>query len=247
MAVLPKPELIAFIDESGDFELRKIDPHYPVCAQCALTCTVDQYLAHAVPDMMSLKYHFFGNESVVMHGAKIRRRSPPFDILRDPETLAQFIEAVAWTIEHMEGCLVIAAVHKERLVGQYIDPINPLFLSLQFLLERLYMHWARRLFGGRRLLCVFEKRGTKEDLETERYFDAICDGDNWGSRKFPFDIDFRAKTDNVIGHQIADLAAYSACRFVQTGDEGARPWQAVKARLRTVDGRYEQHGLKVFP
>lgn len=245
--ILPRPELIAFIDESGDFELNKIDPHYPVCAQCALTSTVEEYLAHAVPDMMSLKYHFFGNESVVMHGSKIRRRSTPFDILKDEETLAQFIEAAASMIEHLQGNLLIAAVHKTRLIGQYIYPASPLFLSLQFLLERLYMHWVPKLTGGRRLLCVFEKRGAKEDAETRKYFVAICEGVNWRAQKFPFDIEFRGKDDNIIGHQIADLAAYSACRFVLTGDETTRGWQAVKSKLRTVDGRFETHGLKVFP
>jgi hypothetical protein len=247
MVALPKPELVAFIDESGDFELSKIDPHYPVCAQCALTCTVDEYLANAVPNMMNLKYHFFGNEAVVMHGHKIRRRSPPFHILREDEIRQEFMDAISWAIEHLDGCLIVAAVHKPRHVNQYINPDDPFFLSLQFLLERLYMHWATRLVGGRRLLCVFEKRGAKEDERTVQWFDEICQGKNWRGQKFPFDADFRSKEDNVIGHQYADLVAYAACRFVETGDDGRKDWQAVKEKLRKVAGRFETHGLKIFP
>lgn len=247
MANLPRPELIAFIDESGDFELSKIDPHYPVCAQCALTSTVDEYLAQAVPNMMTIKYHFFGNESVVMHGHKIRRRSAPFDILKNEETRAEFMSAVSWAIEQLNGCLIVAAVHKTKHVNQYIYPDDPFFLSLQFLLERLYMHWARDLIGGRRLLCVFEKRGSKEDTKTREWFDDICGGKNFRNQKFPFDHDFRTKEENVIGHQYADLVAYAACRFVETGDETRQDWNAVKAKLRTVDGKFETHGLKVFP
>jgi len=238
---------VAFIDESGDFELAKIDPNYPVCAQCALTCTVDEYLAKAVPNLMNLKYHFFGNEAVVMHGHKIRKRSLPFDILKDDEIRAEFMDAVSWAIGQLEGCLIVAAVHKPRHVGQYIHPTDPFFLSLQFLLERLYMHWVGKLVGGRRLLCVFEKRGPKEDERTRNWFHQICDGDNYRAQRFPFDIDFRSKDDNVIGHQYADLVAYAACRFVETGDGERRDWMAVKGKLRTVDGRYETHGLKVFP
>lgn len=247
MAPLPRPHLIAFIDESGDFELRKINPRFPVCAQCALTSTVDEYLDQAVPNLMQIKYAFFGNECVVLHGHKLRKRSPPFDILQGEDVLKEFRDAIAWAIENLNGCLIAAAVHKQRHVGQYINPEDPFFLSLQFLLERLHAHWERELIKGQRLLCVFEARGKNEDRRTREWFDQICDGRNYRNRKFPFDADFRTKEQNVIGHQYADLAAYTACRYVETGNEDSRDWQAVKAKLRCVGGEHLGHGLKVFP
>jgi hypothetical protein len=247
MAALPKPELIAFIDESGDFELAKIDQRYPICAQSALTSTVDEYLAKAVPNLMNLKYHFFGNEAIVMHGHKIRKRSASFDILKDDDTRESFMQAVGWAINELDGCLIVAAVDKPKHRAQYFHPEDPFFLSLQFLLERLYMHWASRLTGGRRLLCVFEKRGPKEDARTAKWFEEICEGKNYRNQKFPFTADFRSKDDNIIGHQYADLVAYAACRFVETGDEERRDWQAVKEKLRKVEGKFETHGLKIFP
>lgn len=247
MANLPRPELIAFIDESGDFELSKIDPNYPVCAQCALTCTVDEYLANAMPNLLAIKYSFFGNECIVMHGHKIRKRSVPFDILQDVEVREEFMEALSWAIGKLDGCLIVAAVHKTKHVNQYIRPEDPFFLSLQFLLERLHMHWAHRLTDGRRLLCVFEKRGPNEDRKTLEWFNQICGGRNLRSQRFDFDADFRPKEQNVIGHQYADLVAYSACRFVETGDDNRKDWQAIRGKLRTVGGKIDGHGLKVFP
>lgn len=247
MTTLPRANLVAFIDESGDFELAKIDPNYPVCAQCALTCTIDEYLANAVPNLLQIKYSFFGNECVVMHGHKIRKRSAPFDILKDDAVRAEFMEALSWAIDKLDGCLIVAAVHKHRHVNQYIRPEDPFFLSLKFLLERLYMHWSERLAGGQRLLCIFEKRGAAEDARTLEWFKEICEGRNLRGQKFPFDADFRPKEQNVIGHQYADLVAYAACRFVETGDKERKDWMAVRGKLRTVGGVYEGHGLKVFP
>ncbi len=244
---LPRPELIAFIDESGDFELRKIDPNYPVCAQCALTSTVEEYLAKAVPNLLKIKYSFFGDECVVMHGHKIRKRSAPFDILRDDAVRDEFMAAISWAINELHGCLIVAAVHKPRHVKQYINPADPFYLSLQFLLERLYQLWASELAKGKRLLCVFEKRGAVEDRRTKDWFDQICDRGNYRRQVFPFDADFRTKDQNVIGHQYADLVAYAACRYVETGDDQRRDWLAVKDKLMKISGKIEGYGLKIFP
>jgi Protein of unknown function (DUF3800) len=247
MVDLPRTNLVAFIDESGDFELRNINPAYPVCAQCALTCTIDDYLADAVPNLMNIKYSFFGNECIVFHGHKIRKQGPPFDILRHGKTKLEFISAIEWALSNLRGCFIVAAVHKQRHVEQYINPHNPFFLSLQFLLERLYAHWEKEMLSGERLLCVFEARGKVEDRRTREWFEAICNGRNYRGRNFAFDIDFREKGQNVIGHQYADLVAYAACKYVQTGDEERADWKAIKGKLRAVNGQYLGHGLKIFP
>eukprot|EP01037_Dinobryon_pediforme_P018462 gene18462-18737_t len=247
MAISLKPEIIAFIDESGDFELSNVDVRFPICAQCALTSTVDDYLSGAVPDLMKIKYHFFGNETVVVHGHKIRRRSGPFAILQDENIRNEFMDALCWAIGNLKGNLIVAVVDKAKLKGQYVSPTNPFFLTLQFLLERLYLYWQGSLFGGRRLLCVFEKRGAKEDAQTLEWFEEICGGNNYRHRAFPFDADFREKSENVVGHQFADLVAYSACRFVESGDGARLDWITVKEKLFQVDGKLQGNGLKVFP
>lgn len=227
--------------------MEAIDPKFPVCAQCAVTCTVEEYLTQTLPNLMRVKYSFFGNECIVMHGHKIRKKAGPFKILQDEEVFEEFMQAISWCFEKMEGCLVISAVDKLRHKAQYVRPDDPFFLTLQFLLERLHDHWRLRLIGGKRLLCVFEERGAEEDKVTREMFDRICAGENFRHRVFPFDADFRPKSNNVAGHQYADLAAYSACRYVETRNEERKDWLAVKGKLRTCGGAYLGHGLKIFP
>lgn len=245
--LLPRTDLIAFIDESGDFELANIDEKYPVCAQCAVTCTVEEYLTETLPNLLRLKYSFFGNECVVMHGHKIRKKSGAFQILQDDKVFAEFMDAISWCFEHMTGCLIIAAVDKPKHKAQYVRPDDPFYLSLKFLLERLHDHWRPQLSVTRRLLCVFEERGREEDKRTLEWFRRICAGDNYRNREFPFDADFRPKANNVAGHQYADLAAYAACRYVETRNDERKDWAAVKGKLRTVGDQYLNYGLKIFP
>jgi hypothetical protein len=224
-----------------------INPLFPVCAQCALTCTVEEYLTKAQPNLMRVKYSFFGNECVVMHGHKIRKKSLPFTILQDEAVFSEFMDAISWCFAQLDGCLVIAAVDKLRHKAQYVRPDDPFYLSLKFLLERLHDHWRPHLSPSRRLLCVFEQRGAAEDKVTLGMFTKICAGDNYRQRQFHFDADFRPKSNNVAGHQYADLAAYSACRYVETRNEERKDWLAIKGKLRTVGDEYLGHGLKIFP
>ena len=227
--------------------MEKIDPKYPICAQCAVTSTVEDYLTATLPNLLRVKYSFFGNECTVMHGQKIRKKSGPFRILEDEKIFQEFMKAVGWCFAEMSGCLIIAAVDKDKHKAKYIRPDDPFFLSLQFLLERLYDHWRPQLSTTRRLLCVFEERGRNEDRRTLEWFQRICGGANYRNQVFPFDADFRPKSENVAGHQYADLAAYAACRYVEARNEDRLDWQAVKIKLRECNGQYLGHGLKIFP
>lgn len=244
---LPQSQLVAFIDESGDFEMNKIDPRNPVCAQCAITSTVEAYSGTTVSNMVRMKYHFFGTECVILHGHKIRKKSGDFSFLQDENVRLLFMESLVYCFSQMAGALIIAAVDKPKHKAKYVHPEDPFFLSLQFLLERLHDHWRAHLQGGVRLLCIFEKRGPADDRRTREMFDRICGGENYRNRQFPFDADFRLKSENIVGHQYADLAAYTACRYVESRDEERKDWKAVRGKLRTTQGGFLGHGLKIFP
>jgi hypothetical protein len=244
----PNPTYIAFIDETGDHGLEKIDPTFPVFAICAITTTVEKYISNAVSNLQTLKYYFFGHECVVIHGHKIRKKAQPFLFLKDPDAQKQFFEGLCALFDELDGYVIAAAINKPKLVQQYSTPGNPFFLSLQFVLERLNMHWAGKLSATNKLLCVFEERGGNEDSKTLEWFKEICAGNNFRGDTFHFEIDFKKKEQNVSGHQYADLAAYTIARFVESGDETRKDWAVVKKRIRkSLFGNIYGYGLKVFP
>jgi len=246
---IPDTRYAAYIDETGDYGLNAIDPNMPVFATCALTLSIEDYTEIAVPLLCRLKYEFFGSESVVLHGHKIRQRSAEFALLKNAEIRDRFMQAVAQSFGALpDNCLICAAIKKEDHKKQYAYPGDPFDLSLCFLLERLHRKWAFCVSPSRRLLCVFEKRGPEEDGRIREKFERICAGANYEKTKFHFDIDFRSKHENIIGHQFADLAAYSIARYVETGNDDRRDWQAVKAKIRKSGaGKVVGYGLKVFP
>lgn len=242
------PEILAFIDETGDYVLDNFNEQYPIFATCALTCTTEQYVKTAIPALAKVKYRFWGTECVILHGAKIRSRKHPFVNLKNQETADAFMEAVAGAFAELEGFIIAAAIHKPRLLAQYADPQNPFFLSLQFLLERLHMQWGTKVSADRPLLCIFEKRGPEEDKRTATWFHNICGGENHRSETFHFECDFRPKEDNVCGHQFADLAAYTIARYAEAEDKDRKDWKAVSPKIRkNWWGKMDGYGLKIFP
>lgn len=244
----PNPQILAFIDETGDYVMNNFNEAYPVFATCALTCTAEKYVATVLPALAKVKYRFWGTECIVFHGAKIRSRKYPFVILKDEAVANAFMEALAGAFAEIDALIIAAAIHKPRHLAQYVDPQDPFYLSLQFLLERLHMQWGNKVSAERPLLCIFEKRGPDEDARTRDWFANICRGDNHRFETFNFECDFRKKEDNVCGHQIADLAAYTVARYAETGDKERKDWKAVSPKIRrSWLGKIEGYGLKIFP
>jgi Protein of unknown function (DUF3800) len=246
---LSQRNYVAFIDETGEYGLESINPRFPLFALCTLTSTVTGYLTKSEPILKELKRTFFDTDEVVLHGHKIRQKKDPFHILKKPEIMASFMESVCTSFDELDGHLIAAVIEKEKHKKQYSDPENPFFLSLKFVLERLYMHWRGVVGKNNKLFCVFEKRGKQEDARTESWFNRICAGENYKGDTFHFDCDFRDKKENLCGHQYADLAAYSIARYVESRDKKRKDWIAVEPRIRrnARTQEIEGYGLKIFP
>ena len=92
---------------------------------------------------------------------------------------------------------------------------NPYSLSLEFCIERLLQLIENR--EQKEVLLVADARGKNEDKVLLNSFNWImrAGGDYLGrSRlaKIPFRLEFKPKSNNLIGHQIGDLAAYPIVR-----------------------------------
>lgn len=88
--------------------------------------------------------------------------------------------------------------------------------------------------------------GRTEDALLLEKFGLYCERNAW-NRHLPFRAVFAAKEENISGLQVADLAAYTVARFVQTGNGDRPDWKAIEPRFRRGPKGIFGWGLKVFP
>ena len=94
---------------------------------------------------------------------------------------------------------------------------------------------------------IVGKRGRNEDDDLELEFRRICDGANYKSEKFNFEIVFADKKSNAAGLQLADLVARPIGLSVLRPGQPNRAFEAVKPKLLAKNGRIDGWGLKCFP
>lgn len=244
---MPFSEHIVYVDESGDHSLDLRDSSFPVFTLLCCVFKKDEYAAAVVPAFQRFKFRWFGHDSVILHGADVRKQRPPFTLLRQPQVREPFMQELSTTIEGAPVTVIAAVINKAAHVRQYVKPANPYEIALLFCLERIYGLLRDRRDQQDTTHCVFEKRGKKEDAALKEVFDKIVAGDNrWGA--LPFEAIFADKVCNSSGLQLADLMAHPVSRKVLDPNRPNRAYDVVRAKLRkSWSGKVLGYGLKVFP
>jgi hypothetical protein len=124
----------------------------------------------------------------------------------------------------MDSCeykLIAVAIRKDKLVARYVYPADPYDLALLFAMERLLS--VLEAADQREVTIIAEKRGKKEDRDLHVAFQRIVTrGSGYiNAQRFNainFTLKFLPKAANVIGTQLADLAAYPIARRVRVLD-----------------------------
>lgn len=235
---------IAFIDESGDHGLAKVDPASPVFVLTAAVYPLSQYLDHEIPAMARLKIDRWGHEGVVLHSYDIRKKRGPFSFCQFAEQREQFQNDLCDFFNISRCTLIAACINKGVLNGHYVTPDDPYFLSVKFVLERLHMMCGAR----EQTQVVFESRGDLEDALVLGWCGRICTGENYRREAFNMAFTFAKKTHNVTGLQVADLACFPISHYVRDATTQRPDWMAVKPRIRQRwGGGMIGSGLKIFP
>ena len=104
-----------YLDESGDHNLEKIDPDYPVFVLGGVI--VDESYAETVmeEEVNQFKMSWFGSTSPVLHTADITRNRLEFEILKDGKTRERFLDELNALMRGLEYSVVAAVVEKYRL------------------------------------------------------------------------------------------------------------------------------------
>ena len=123
--------------------------------------------------------------------------------------------------------------------------------SLSFVIERaIFCVDNKNPEGNGRIHSIVERRGKREDKALLGYYQQLLErGTYWvdsarmKNRMETFE--FKWKTDDVIGLQIADLVAYPLTRHVLNPNQVNLAFDVIEPNIFQQDGKVV--GLKVFP
>jgi hypothetical protein len=240
-------DYIVYADESGDHNLVSINPQNPVFVLVFCVFNKNHYVRDVVPLWQSIKFKFFGHDSIVFHGHEIRKQHGDFNILINANTNAAFMEDVNSALSQTPFTVIAAVIDKSRHVKKYLDPGNPYDIALTFCMERLHRHLIEKKQSATTHV-LFERRGRTEDQLLELEFRRIADGRNAIGKMPELDIRMMDKKHNSTGLQIADLVAHPIGRHVINPGQPNRAFDIVRTKLRCgPQGKFNGYGLKVFP
>lgn len=241
-------DYIVYADESGSPVLEGIDPDYPVFVLLFLLVKKSTYARDLAPQLQQLKFDFVGHDQLIFHERDIRRQSGAFAFLQTSAQIREaFLQRISELVDAMDAEIIVSVIRKETLKLVYHSPWSPYHLALQFCLERLR---DRLLYLGqkhRRVHCIFESRGKKEDEALELEFSRVTSGNGQlhdvDATKFlelTWHCRFADKKSNSAGLQLADLMARP------TGLRCLRPSQP-NAAAEIILKKIAPGGFKTFP
>lgn len=241
--------LIVYLDETGDHGLEVVGQDLPVFVLTMIICDTAIYSERIVPSFLKFKFDYFGNDGVILHSRDIRKAQGDFTFLADPAKRQPFYERINRLMGESEYTLIASVIRKQRLKDQYGHwAYNPYHLAFKFCLERLLP--LLEGVGQSQVQLVAEARGRREDDELVSSFrSVIVRGTEYisGERfaKINFDLSFKPKKANLIGHQIADLAGYPIGRYVAGPGKENPAYEIIKKKFYRGPGLI--YGLKTFP
>ena len=241
-------DYVIFVDESGDQNIKTVNPQYPVFVLVFCIFQKADYANSIVPKVEKFKFNHFGHDAVVLHERKLRKQEKPFVFLQNFDKRTAFMNELSCLINDVKFTIVATAIEKFKLLETYIKPANPYELAIKYCLERAYEFLRDRQQHDHITHIVVERRGTKEDNELELAFRRICDGSNIFRTKFNFEIVFADKKINSTGLQLADLTARPIGLKVIRPAQENRTWNIIERKLRkNFEGGIKGWGLQVFP
>lgn len=241
--------LIVYLDETGDHTLQLVDKDYPVFGLVLVVCDVKSYTQIIVPSVYQLKMDFFGHEGVILRSYDIRKQKGPYAFLSDAVRRNDFYTRINDVMSLKNYTLIAAMIRKQQHKERYGDAaVNPYDLAMQFALERLLPMLEE---VEQKEVCILaEARGKKEDDQLSlSFYRFVSEGNSYTPRerisKIQFRLKFLTKEMNIVGMQMADLAAYPTARHVIDPAKLNLPYDVLKPRFYVGSGQIR--GLKIFP
>ena len=242
--------VIAYLDETGDHSLRNSDSNFPVFVLMLYIVDIEHYINNVVPHANRIKFEYFGHEGVIFHSRDIRKAQREFHILKDSKIRINFVHDMNSLMRDNSYELIAVGIDKKKHFDRYrYKAEDPYELSLKFSLERFIA--MLKDMDQRNVTIVAESRGKKEDKNLKAAFNEIT---NLGTyylpqnqfRKINWNLAFVKKQMNIIGTQIADLAAYPTARYIINPSEKNPAYKIIEKKFYAGPNN-NINGLKIFP
>lgn len=153
-----------FLDESGDHNLKVIDPNHPVLALAGCIFEENYYKKTVVKKVNELKIKYFGSTEVILHSRDIRKQeSRPFLVLRNKKLRENFYQDLDDLFNDLYLTALASIIDKQKLKEQYGNHSdNPYYLCLGFIMERYAMFLREK--GDMGLMVVESRNKADDDL-----------------------------------------------------------------------------------
>ena len=240
-------DYIVYVDESGNTDLKNVDPKYPVFVLTFCVIKKTTYIRYIVPQFQDMKFLFFGHDNIDYHSYDIRQKRNSFAMLQNEKTKELFFDKLNEIISESSFVIISAVIKKEKYVEGKRDIYHH---ALQFCLERLNSFLKQRNQHGRITHIICESRGKKEDRLLKGEFHQILNNEYDYYTKFrydykatPMEIEFSPK--GPTGLQIADLFGHPIGSHIINPQRENRAFDIIEQKI--FGPKNKKIGLKVFP
>ena len=240
-----------FLDESGDNNLTTIDLSYPIF--CLAGCIVEfEYYSHVFEkEVDRLKIKHSKTRDIILRSYDIRKQKENFSFLVDKKKREVFYSDLDGLVEKLQFTIIAAVINKVELKKRYIKQNDPYDLCFQFIMERFCMFLGEKKSTG---IFRMESRESHNDKMLVEDYERFR---NNGNNIFPpeevraklVDLSFNQKSQNISGHQIADLVAYPIGTHIFKPEKENFAFSIVEKKFHRKRGvsHYLNYGLKIFP
>lgn len=224
-----------FIDESGDHGVEHIEPNYPIFILCGILIASKEYKI-IEQNIKEFKIKYFNTDKVVLHLKNINRQDGTFKILSDQTIKKTFYEDLYLLLKRLKIKIFASCILKEKFSESFSNNISNLYpFTFGAMLEQVILYLIKN--KNDKIHVFIESRSKKLDERLLDYYNNIFKNRSGLYSKHLeinnkiSDINFKAKHNNIIGLQIADIIAYPIAKHVINKDAPSPLYDCIKEKI----------------
>jgi len=248
---------VLYIDETGDHSLSKIDKSYPIFVLSGVIVDEDYHDGQLTEQLNAFKERHFETKNIVLHSKEMTHpqsaRNKLYMKFMNKDFRKAFYKDFEIFLRRSNVSIVACVIMKNKHFANYgLEAKDPYLLSFDNLVNRLVFD----LNDEQRGRIVAESRNSVLDNQLEiAYLTARVEGTNKVQPaelklKLESAIQFRQKSDNIAGLQIADMVASPVARhFLNKPERSGHQlsYESVFSKVRNINGRWENIGITILP